>query len=709
MGILVFVFFFVAVLILLTINLFKKRDEVYAIELLKLSISAAATVIFFFITMVLLYNNVKFFNIISSKLFLFSSVCVSLFLINTTVKMPYFEIKKRLVIDIINIVGHLVILIPALILVRGFFWDAISGFEFKSYKLFGIHFMDIYISLILFLTPTISIIITIVKLFRERSRIYKQQIVVYLTGQLLTVAIWGVLAYVSSMFSWVISVVPVGYIILIFLTNSAFSLTVVYDKKHIGFTLLRFLSFILVFALAAGILSALVLTDVRNFRIQIVLLVFIAFIFLVARNFVSQKLRWLLGDTAEYAKMIEADLQKIDYEIGREKVLDTFAHIIMTHLKSIGLNILVSNEKDTLIPVYSSFNNKTEYSTKTEAFDYILSKDMSVLMKSQVLTSPEFMEVRTELAGFMTKISAEIAIIVREGQNIIGIIGIAEKRKREEFTAYDFEVLNNLYSYFFLVVYYLKNIAKQDIILTVDREIEMSDQIIGSIQRNMDIVSNKVIDVDSVSYSAHQLGGDFIDFIKLSEDRYFFLIGDVAGKGLSASMSMVILKSVLHTYLSETPDFKELVVKLNVFVKEGLPKGTFFAGLFGIIDFKTTTIYYLNCGIPLMAMYIDSYKNVIEIQGEGRVLGFVKNIRPFLKVRKITMNKNDAIVFTTDGLLDSENLKGDRFGNDRVGRILSANKDKTAKDIADAVYDSLLDFISRDIEDDVTVLAFKHK
>lgn len=67
--------------------------------------------------------------------------------------------------------------------------------------------------------------------------------------------------------------------------------------------------------------------------------------------------------------------------------------------------------------------------------------------------------------------------------------------------------------------------------------------------------------MDSVAFSAHQLGGDFTDFIRLSEDRYLFLIGDVSGKGLSASMSMVILKSVMHTYLSETPDFKELVVK----------------------------------------------------------------------------------------------------------------------------------------------------
>jgi len=265
-----------------------------------------------------------------------------------------------------------------------------------------------------------------------------------------------------------------------------------------------------------------------------------------------------------------------------------------------------------------------------------------------------------------------------------------------------------MYSYFFLVIYYLRNISKQDIIVTIDREVEMSDQIIGSIQNYKDKLEAHHFTMDSVAYSAHQLGGDFIDYITLNEKRAMFLIGDVSGKGLSASMSMVILKSVIHTYLQKTPDFKELVVKINRFIKDNLPRGTFFAGLFAIIDFPTNTIYYLNCGIPLMSMYISSYKNAIEIQGEGRVLGFVKNIAPFLKVRKITMHKGDTIVFTTDGLLEAANLKGDRFGSERVNRLLQENNSAPSSQIARTIYNNLLDFILRKIGDDVTILVLKY-
>ena len=65
-------------------------------------------------------------------------------------------------------------------------------------------------------------------------------------------------------------------------------------------------------------------------------------------------------------------------------------------------------------------------------------------------------------------------------------------------------------------------------------------------------------------------------------------------------------------------------------------------------------------------------------------------------------------MFTTDGLLESTNLKGDRFGSDRVGRLLQENNSATASQIARTIYNNLLDFILRKIGDDVTILVLKY-
>ncbi|MGF7107825.1 PP2C family protein-serine/threonine phosphatase [Treponema pedis] len=707
MGLIVFIFFFFSVLTILTLNIITKKEAVSK-SLLKVSISATATTLFFLTTMLVLYYSIPNWNVYLSTLFLAGISVTSFFLLDMAVRMPSFEKRTGIKFFIFNCLIHLTALIILLLFFEGLFWDVLSGFKFSSQIIFGMSAERFYASIVLLFTSVLALIISVVKAAKEQSKIYKQQMLFFAMSITVSLIIYGVVFYLANIFTWVVAILPAGYVMLIFLANYAFSVSIVYDKKQLAFAFTRFLSFILVFALLAGYAASLILTKVRNIYVQMFLLIVSAFIFLVFRNIVSQKLRWFLGDTSEYAKAIEEKLQKINYEAGREEVLNAFTNIMIEHLKASGMDVLITSEQDILEPVYSTFGTTSVFPIQSPVFESLLKKHSSVIMRSEVLTSAEFAPIRNELISIMNKTSSEVLIFVREGQKLIGIIGIAERRKKEEYTDYDYGVLTNLYSYFFLVVYYLRNIAKEDIILTVDREIEMSDQIIGSIQKNMDKVEKKVVEVDSVSYSAHQLGGDFIDFIKLSEDRYFFLIGDVAGKGLSASMSMIILKSALHTYLSEIPDFKELVIKLNSFIKGNLPKGSFFAGLFGIIDFKTSTIYYLNCGIPLMSMYIDSYKNVIEIQGEGRVLGFVKNIKPFLKVRKITMNRNDTIVFTTDGLLESANLKGERFGNERVGRILATNKEKSAKEIANTIYNRLLDFIAREIEDDVTILVFKH-
>ena len=705
MGLIVLVFLGLIVSVLLMISFIKKKESHTRI-LLKVSLTETATVFFILVSLLILYHDIPHTNFIISKLFLSGMVIISFFVFDLTVKMPRFEVKKRGAFNILNGIIHTAGIAAVLTFTYDFTWNTLTGFKFLSYMAGNISANRIITSIFLLVMPAVCIIIAAVKFIIEKSKIYRQQIIFYILTAVAMLSLFSVIYYITLLFSWMAVVMPLGYIFFIYFANSSFSSTVIYDKKQVGLAVLRFVTFILIFAVAAGFFASIILTQIRSFDLQIALLIFTASSFLIMRNFFSLKLKEKFGALGEYEDRLEKELQRIDYTEGRQSVLTEFLKIMKKNVKAEDLSILITDDSGVLQPVHFAAESAEPLLAGGAAFDFVF--ENSISMRSQVLTGFEFSEIRDELIAFMDKTASEVLIFIREGQNFIGTIGLSKKRKEEAYTNYDFDVLSNLYAYFFLVAYYLRNIAKQDIILTVDREIEMSDQIIESVQKTMDVIENKPIQVDSASYTAHKLGGDFIDFIKLSESRSFFLIGDISGKGLSASMSMLILKSVLHTYLSETQDFKELVEKVNLFIKENLPKGTFFAGLFGIIDFKNSLIYYLNCGIPLMAMYIDSYKNVTEIQGEGRVLGFVKNIKPFLRVRKITMNKDDIIVFTTDGLLESENLRGDRFNKGRVKRILSLNKEKTAGEIADILYKSLIDFVSHQIGDDVTILVFKH-
>ena len=171
-----------------------------------------------------------------------------------------------------------------------------------------------------------------------------------------------------------------------------------------------------------------------------------------------------------------------------------------------------------------------------------------------------------------------------------------------------------------------------------------------------------------MSRSARSLGGDFIDFVRLSQDRWFIVMGDISGKGLSASMNMLILKSMVRTFLRVERDFVGLVSRVNAFIKDNLPKGTFLAGVFGYLDLAKDIFYFINCGVPTILLYSPGFDTFIEVQGEGRILGFVKDISPYLKPRKLVLPAGSALVTATDGILDSENLRGERFGKERLRR-----------------------------------------
>ncbi|MFQ3548023.1 MAG: PP2C family protein-serine/threonine phosphatase, partial [Termitinemataceae bacterium] len=214
-------------------------------------------------------------------------------------------------------------------------------------------------------------------------------------------------------------------------------------------------------------------------------------------------------------------------------------------------------------------------------------------------------------------------------------------------------------------------------------------------------------DIAYMTRSARKLGGDFIDFIKLTKDRYVCIIGDVSGKGLNASMSMIILKSVIRTYLKETKDFKTLVIKINAFIKQYLPRGTFFAGMIGLFDFSERNLYYINCGVPVMMLLSSAYNNPVEIQGAGKVLGFVKDIAPHINVRKAGFKTGDILLVTTDGLVDAESVRGVRFGKERLQHSLLENRSLSSERIVRFLYNDVNEFVSQEINDDITIVAVK--
>ncbi len=414
--------------------------------------------------------------------------------------------------------------------------------------------------------------------------------------------------------------------------------------------------------------------------------------------------------TADYEASLEKDLAGIDYrEAEMDQITAKMFEIMRRNVEASSMSVYILSGQNELDVAYSSNNMNIKIPLNNPMFDALLNINKSIVVSSQIEKQHDLAVVQKELEDFFKVTKSDALFILNEGHNIFGIITLGKKASGDHYKEYDYNVFVKLYSYFFVFGYYMRNISNKDVIGVVNREIKMSSQIITSIQENIDHVKTPKVDIGYMMVPAHNIGGEFIDMIRLTESRHLFVVGDLSGKGIAASMNMVILKSIIRSYLSEVHDFKELVVKLNTFVRDSLPKGTIFAGLFALIDFETDTMYYINCGIPALMMYTQVYNNVIEIQGSGHILGFVKDISPYLSVKTTKLNHGDIIMACTDGMIQSHSLRGEQFGKERVQQAVLDNSTYPAQRMAQFTFEGLLKFMSKEMEDDVSILVIKYE
>ena len=414
--------------------------------------------------------------------------------------------------------------------------------------------------------------------------------------------------------------------------------------------------------------------------------------------------------TADYEASLEKDLASVDYKDNEmDQITARMFEIMRKNVEASSMSVYILNGPTELEVAYSSNNMNVKIPLNNPMFDALLNINKSIVVQSQIEKEHDISVVQKELEAFFKLTKSDALFILNEGHNIFGIITLGAKTSGDHYKEYDYNVFVKLYSYFFVFGYYMRNISNKDVLSVVNREIKMSSQIITSIQENIDHVKNQKVDIGYLMVPAHNIGGEFVDMIRLTETRHLFVVGDLSGRGIAASMNMVILKSIIRSYLAEVHDFKQLVVKLNTFVRDSLPKGTIFAGLFALIDFESDTMYYINCGVPALMMYTQVYNNVIEIQGSGHILGFVKDISPYISVKTTKLNHGDIIMACTDGLIQSHSLRGEQFGKERVQQAVLDNSTYPAQRMAQFTFDGLIKFMSKEMEDDVTILVIKYE
>lgn len=559
--------------------------------------------------------------------------------------------------------------------------------------------------------PGFISLMILVRAENSETKLMKQNIISNVLGVMLSWVAFWYLSNCALYMPYIMAIAPVGYLPMLYIfirTNNNDEVT---DVRGVMRACVRFM---LRFAIPVLIIGGgfILIQDLKNVdsllfsgALLAIVLAVVLFETMMHKKFGKSE----LFRAKRYAESFEQDITALDFSRSPQEITGDVFRIFKKYLGTTSMKIVMDDGTGHISVVYSSDDNtNVEIPFEHATGDAIMNAHRQVIFREQITRNSALSTIKGKLSTLFNQTNSDALIMLNEGRNFIGLILLGPKASGNIYSEYDFDVFNKYYSNLFVVGYYVKNIMNESVVGTVNREIRMSGQIITSIQENMDLIKSKKVDAGYLMIPAHNIGGEFVDMIRLTDTRHIFIIGALSGKGIAASMSMVILKSIIRTYLAETTDFKKLVAKVNVFIRDSLPKGTFFAGIFGLLDFNNDTLYYINCGSPALYVYTRAYNNVIEVQGEGHILGFVKDVTPLLKVKKVKLAEGDIIMSVTDGILDTKSLRGDIFGKARTQTALMDNSGYPAEKMTKFAYEVLVDFASKELENDVTMLVIKY-
>lgn len=572
----------------------------------------------------------------------------------------------------------------------------------------GFTWIDLWKSFCFYFLPLAAALYIVIRPDNTKTKLNREKLLYNLVSLAVIMAINPVFDSLETKIAFFNSLHGFGFALALWIYYRSLKLDILFDFEYVINKSLTLLLLKISPGMFCGFIFYLVMPYRESFPLLFIVVIFLTILGVTIIVHLLEKpfRRIESGFSQTFEKEMEKDFVNLDYDASLRKFCRAVDTIFETHLGTPGLTVYLNNGTE-FKSIYNSYDRIKTIQTDKNFFNRLLSTNTNIFFRNMVQSDHNLYGIEKEIDEFFAETESEGCILLTEGHRVFGMTLLEQKHLGNEYNSYDHATLEKLYPYIFVAGYYINSIANEKIIDVIKREIRMSDQVIQSIQQNMDLIKNPSIDVGYVMRPARSIGGEFIDFLRLNENRHIFIIGSMSGKGLTASMSMVIMKSIIRTYLDETHDFKQLVEKVNAFIRNNMPRGTFFAGVFGLIDFTDNNLYYINCGIPTLMLYTKAYNNVIEVQGDGYVLGFVDNINKYIKVKKIKINVGDIIFCCTNGLIEARSIRNETFGKSRIQDLIVENLNYSAEKMNQFILEAMQVFISQKQETDVTMLTMK--
>ena len=245
---------------------------------------------------------------------------------------------------------------------------------------------------------------------------------------------------------------------------------------------------------------------------------------------------------------------------------------------------------------------------------------------------------------------------------------------------------------------------------TANKErIESELRIARKIQMGMipkDFPERNDIHLSASLIPAKEVGGDLYDFF-IENNKLYFIIGDVSGKGIPASLVMAVTCRLFRSVASYHDKPEDIITSLNNSLSDNNDSNMFCTAFLGILDLSTGTLEYCNAGHNAPYL-IGADGNVYAMEVEPNLaMGLLTGFQ--YQGQETVIDNNMMLYLYTDGVNEAENMKLEQFGNERLLKLLEQKAGCTTDEITGSTLEEVQSHADgANQSDDITVMCIKY-
>ena len=205
---------------------------------------------------------------------------------------------------------------------------------------------------------------------------------------------------------------------------------------------------------------------------------------------------------------------------------------------------------------------------------------------------------------------------------------------------------------------------------------------------------------------AKEIGGDLYDFY-VRQDKLFFCVGDVSGKGVPAALVMAMTRSLFRSTSAHEEQPALILHKMNRALCDQNSQNMFLTLFLGVLDCSTGQLRYCNAGHNAPILLRDGQCRMAEV-----LPNLPLGIEPDFEFTEQTtrLRYDDLILLYTDGLTEAENRAHEQYGEARMLRTLQTLAAESPRRIVSGMQADVERFVDgAQQSDDLTLLCIRYQ